>query len=156
MPSHNTSMRGRGLARTLNSALAAGRFAMRSCVCGFTLIEVLVTLSILASIMCLGLFATTDFLRRTNLADARDTLVIFLTHARAASMSNVGDVSHGVCFDSHAFDASISISGLPACNSGDLFTFTQLSGTTTGVHIILSQASTSLEIDVDREGGMMW
>jgi prepilin-type N-terminal cleavage/methylation domain-containing protein len=149
-------MRGRGLARTLNSALAAGRFAMRSCVCGFTLIEVLITLSILASIMCLGLFATTDFLRRTSLADARDTLVTLLTHARVASMSDVGGVSHGVCFDPREFGASISVSGLPVCDSGDVFIFTQLSGTTTGAHIVLSQASTSLEIDVDREGAITW
>jgi prepilin-type N-terminal cleavage/methylation domain-containing protein len=123
---------------------------------GMTLIEVLVTLGILASVLCLGLFATTDFLQRTSLEDARDTIVILLTHARAASMSNVDNMTHGVCLDPHEFADSIAISGLPACDSGDTFAFTRLSGTTTGAHITLSQSSTTLTIDVDKEGNISW
>lgn len=123
---------------------------------GMTFIEVLVALGILTSVMCLGLFATTDFLHRTSLADARDTLVTRFIHARVAAMSNLDDVTHSVCLDPHEFGSSILISGLPDCESNEVFTFAPLSGATTGAHIILSQASTTLTIEVDTNGAITW
>lgn len=151
---------------------SAGRKTVR----GFTLIEVLITLAVLSIIATLGLFATHDLYRGTSVQEERDTLVSLLTRARSHSMTNLSALPHGLCCDdtsesyivfrgTYALSAveetapkgkSVTLSGLPACGSGDEIFFTQLSGKAAPTSITISQDGNTSTIDVNEQGTILW
>lgn len=63
---------------------------------GFTLIEVVIVMAILAIIGGLGLFVGTDFYRSYILRTERDTLVSILQRQRSRALNNINDSHHGV------------------------------------------------------------
>src|ERR1039458_2199647 len=66
---------------------------------GFTLIEVLVVMGILAILSTMGYLITIDFYKSYAFNAERDTIVSLLQKARAASLSNINESPHGVYFD---------------------------------------------------------
>ena len=66
---------------------------------GFTLIEVLVVIGILAVIATLGLFVSMDFFRSRSSHSEQETIVSLLQNARSQSMNNINQARHGVHFD---------------------------------------------------------
>ena len=66
---------------------------------GFTLIEVLVVMGILAILSTMGYLVTIDFYKSYAFNAERDTIVSLLQKARAASLSNINQSPHGVLLD---------------------------------------------------------
>ena len=66
---------------------------------GFTLIEVLVVMGILAILSAMGYLVTIEFYKSYAFNAERDTIVSLLQKARAASLSNINQSPHGVYFD---------------------------------------------------------
>lgn len=142
---------------------------------GFTLIEVLVTLALLTAVMGLGMLGTLRPLQSAGITGERDLVVSLLSRARSRAMGNDGDVPHGFCYDASGVyevfkapytsdakeeyrtkSASVSVSGVPACGSGQEIIFAQLSGTTSPAEIDLSQGDASTSIQINSEGTILW
>ncbi|HEY4498247.1 MAG TPA: prepilin-type N-terminal cleavage/methylation domain-containing protein [Candidatus Paceibacterota bacterium] len=70
---------------------------------GLTLIEVVITMAILAIIGGLGLFVSTDFYRGYILRTERDTLVSILQRQRSRALNNVSDSHHGVFLETDQY-----------------------------------------------------
>lgn len=80
---------------------------------GFTLIEILVVVSMMVIIMSFGIFFDMDKFRQNSFQADRDILISALQHARSQAISNIcyGDTSicqedgkpHGVYIESHQF-----------------------------------------------------
>lgn len=79
----------------------SGVFARKSGA-GFTLIEILISVTILATLFGLGLFVSFDFYRSYALASEKNTIVSVLQKARGESLNNIGQVRHGVHFQTTA------------------------------------------------------
>lgn len=142
---------------------------------GFTLLEVLVTLALLGIVLGLGIRSTFFPYSRANITGERDLIVALLSRARSRAMGNDSNVPHGFCYDaigvyevfrspyaSNAKEeygtksASVIVSGVPTCGSGNEIIFTQLSGTTSPAEIDLSQGDASTSIQVNNEGTILW
>lgn len=65
---------------------------------GFTLVEILVSLSILTVILALGLFISMDFFRSYSFHSEQSVVVSLLQNARSQSMNNINQTRHGVHF----------------------------------------------------------
>jgi len=65
---------------------------------GLTLIEILVSVSILIVVLGLGLFVTFDAYRGYSFRSERSVLISALEKARSRSMANLHQTTHGVCF----------------------------------------------------------
>ncbi|MDP1689244.1 MAG: prepilin-type N-terminal cleavage/methylation domain-containing protein [bacterium] len=63
---------------------------------GFSLIEVLVVISIFTMLLGIGLFFSFDFYRGYQISTERDIAVGILEKARSRAMSNIFESSHGV------------------------------------------------------------
>ncbi len=65
---------------------------------GFTLIEILIAIAILALIVSVGLFISFDFYKSYAFRSERNIIVSVLQKARNQSLSNINQVRHGVHF----------------------------------------------------------
>src|SRR5690242_12740236 len=65
---------------------------------GFTLIEMLVAMAVLAVVIKLGLFLSLDFYKGTSYRSEKDVIISVLQKARSQSMNNIDQVQHGVHF----------------------------------------------------------
>ena len=63
---------------------------------GFTLIEVLVVVTLCGIIMSTGLILSQSSIGHTYILSERDTLVSLLTTARGHSLANINQTPHGV------------------------------------------------------------
>ena len=70
---------------------------------GFTLIEIIICLGILAVLISLGLFMNVDTYKSYTLSFERDTLVGALERARAESLNNMFEMPHGIHFESGVY-----------------------------------------------------
>ncbi len=70
---------------------------------GFTLIEVVVVMGILAILLSFGVPYTVTFYRTYALQSDRNTLVALLQQARGASLANNSNVAHGVAITTAAY-----------------------------------------------------
>ena len=142
---------------------------------GFSLIEILVVMSIIGAIMSLGLLFDFNSFRGYYFRSERSTIVSVLERARSRSMNNYFGSTHGVCFISPNY---IIFKG-NSCNTGNpdnelipanqnIFTssdfattfptlvFSQLAGTTTGGTIHLTDGLRSGDIIINNEGAINW
>lgn len=67
---------------------------------GFTLLEIIVSIAILALIASLGLFISLDFFKNYSLRSEQNVIVSLLQNARSQSLNNIDQVRHGMHFES--------------------------------------------------------
>jgi len=65
---------------------------------GFTFIELLIVVAILAVIITLGLFIGLDFYKRSSFRSEKDIVLSSLQKARSQSLNNINQARHGVYF----------------------------------------------------------
>jgi prepilin-type N-terminal cleavage/methylation domain-containing protein len=145
---------------------------------GFTLIEILVSFSILAILACLGLFLSMDFFRGYSFDYERNILIAVLQDARSESLANINQANHGFCFDdtkkeyvifqgdtcdlanllNETFPASSIIDLEMREDSGPVqkIIFEQLNGDSASTTIQLSGNSKSAIIQINEEGRISW
>ena len=66
---------------------------------GFTLIEVVITVGLIAIIASLGMFLSFDFYRGFAFLSEQKTIISILQKARNSAMSNINEKPHGVHFE---------------------------------------------------------
>ncbi len=138
---------------------------------GFTLIEVLVSMGILAMLGTLGLVFGLDFYRAYAFNSERDLAVGILQKARSRSLANINQTTHGVCIigskyilfegalncdpnnsANEVYDANPGVS-----NSGLQIVFQQLSGRPNSVgSVTLTSGVRSSVININAEGMVEW
>ncbi len=84
---------------------------------GFTLVEILVTISIFALIAAFSVFASFDYYRSYALRSERYNLVSLLQKARGQAQANINQQKHGIHFDSGGFtlfEGNAYVAGAPS------------------------------------------
>ncbi len=138
---------------------------------GFTFVEVLVTMAIVAGLFVVGSFVSFDTYRGDLLKAEQATLVSVLQKARSRAMNNIDATPHGVYIDSNFFtlfrgsvyNPLSSTNERIQRNSGvvisviDPVVFAQLSGepTPTG-DIVLTYGARTATISIKRGGLIHW
>ena len=140
-----------------------GRTFVRDYKMGFTLIEILIALSILIILFALGLFISFDFYKSYSARSEKEVIVSTLQKARSESIDNISQTAHSVHFSNNpltytlmpenlaisaAYNISITSPALPFDVS-----FTQLSGDSSSQTIILSNGE---NITINSEGRIDW
>jgi prepilin-type N-terminal cleavage/methylation domain-containing protein len=172
----------------LNKILCSGRDAdnlildpnslRRKFAPGFSLIEILVVIGLVAAVMTLGLFMSMDTMRGTHFRSEQQVQVSALMKARSRAISNVHQSAWGVCYaapgyiifrgqtyaagaatnETVAGDPGVGYAALPgsfACGSGAVV-FSQLAGTTTPIELALTQAGRTATTTIHYEGTIIW
>jgi len=139
---------------------------------GFTLIELMITIALIAIFGGLGLFVSMDFYRRYSFYADQGALVSILRRAREYSLANIGSVPHGIritddqyiLFQGTSYANRDSQYDEPIQKSPSILTqgiseivFTPLSATssTSGI-ITISNSIQSRDIEINSEGRINW
>jgi len=139
---------------------------------GFTLIEIILVMTLLVMVLGFGLITGFDSYRRDALRAERNTVISVLQKARSQAINNVNNSKHGFYFDGTNYivfegtssDSRISEKDLlipknsviTATGSVEIV-FDQLMGNTvqTG-DFILSDDTSSTTISINQEGRINW
>jgi prepilin-type N-terminal cleavage/methylation domain-containing protein len=155
MPSHNTSVHNRS---------SRG---------GFTLLEIMISVTILTIILGLGISVSVDAYQGYFFRSERTIIISMLERARSLSMNNINETLHGLCYDATTqsyilFEGSLCVPGASAnitmnANAGIAVSglssgviFTQLSGTTSSATITISSIGRTADISINHEGRISW
>lgn len=144
---------------------------------GFTLIEIIIVMAILAVVFAMSAYITTGFYQSYSFNSERATLVSVLEKARSQSMANINAHEHGVFITSSAFilfegtapltyttrisSLDLPITTTPRISHSGLSTiiFKQLSGdvdsSMTGM-ITLQDETHIASISLNTAGGIGW
>ena len=139
---------------------------------GFTLVEIVIVVAILAVVLGLGYFVGFDFYKNYALHSEKDILISVLRKARSQALNNVGATAHGVYIDDSSYTIfygnsfvsrdsqydenirkapGISLSGL------NEVVFAPLTATSTASStIVLNNNRNSFFIDINSEGRINW
>ncbi|MES2007009.1 MAG: prepilin-type N-terminal cleavage/methylation domain-containing protein [Patescibacteria group bacterium] len=148
---------------------------------GFTLIEVVIAMAILAGILSLGLFMSIDSLHSTYSRSERDLVVSVLEKARSRALANIDESAWGVCYvapnyilfkskdgvcvtgvasnEATQAGAGVTVTGLA---QGTPIVFAQLSGIaspatpTTPVDVVINQQNKTSTVSINYEGAIIW
>lgn len=139
---------------------------------GITLIEILVTMGILALILSLGYFVGFDFYRNYALHSEKDILLSVLRKARSQALNNVNSTSHGVYIGSNSYtifygssfasrdsqyDENIREAPGIALSELNEVVFAPLTATSTASGtIVINNGRKSFFIDINYEGKINW
>jgi len=142
---------------------------------GFTLIEMIIALSVLVIIMGLGLFYGMENFRGETFRSEVDTMVGVLQKARSRAMANIKQSQWGVHYAGspgytytifrgtdyvHALEKEVVEGGRAASITPSPLldvVFTQLSGTTTGTFsATIQEGGRTSNIQVNYEGTIIW
>lgn len=139
--------------------------------CGFTLIEILVVMSIVAILLVAGFFVSFDSYNRESISAEHTALVSTLEKARSRAMNNINQSRHGVHIEDDSYvvfrefpynpiestneeiprNSNIIISGL------DEVIFEQLSGETNDDGTItLTEGPRTKNIEISENGLINW
>lgn len=154
---------------------------MPKSVWGFTLIEVIVTLTLMSVLFSFGLILSMDVYRATLERSSRDVLVTALTTARTRALVNLHQSPHGVCYRAPDFivfrgtlydaaspfnetmpgDPSITLTSANdflTCGTGSGIVFGQLSATTSNTEVvtIAEEGRPSQSVQVNALGTIVW
>jgi Tfp pilus assembly protein FimT len=156
-----------------------GQVKLKS-ILGFTMIELLVVMTLVIFVASLTLYFSLDMYRGYAFRNERNLVVSILQKARMEALSNVGystltnnGSSHGVRFEADEFvvfegptyTASCSPSSTNLCISANTgvthsganeITFNQLDGTSSGGSVTLSNGTHTSVITVNSEGQISW
>ncbi|TSC82284.1 MAG: Uncharacterized protein G01um101420_448 [Parcubacteria group bacterium Gr01-1014_20] len=142
---------------------------------GFTLIEIIVVITIVVILAGLGLWVGMDAYRGYSYRSERDVLVSVLQKARLASMVNINEAKHGVHVESNRytvfqgetyltrdanFDQIITPGGAVWLDSPfplpqDVI-FDQLSGVSSPITLTITDSIKSSDIQINNEGQISW
>ncbi len=139
---------------------------------GFTILEVVLVIGLLAIIFAMGIPITFDFYVNYELGAERDNLISILQQARDLAMSGKGGVAHGVYLDTNGYvifegvsyasrsadyDQNFSIAELIQTTGPDEIVFEALSGRTSpSVSFSVTNGKQTFNIDVNAEGRVQW
>ena len=140
---------------------------------GFTLLEIMISVTILTIILGFGITISFDAYRGYFFRSDRTIIISMLERARSLSMNNIGETVHGLCYDATTksyilFEGSVCDPGASAnitmdANSGITVSglspgviFTQLSGTTSIATITISSIGRTADITINHEGRISW
>ena len=147
---------------------------------GFTVLEMLVVMGLLAIVSALGLFMSMDSYRGGSFRNERDTIVTALQTARSQAMNNIclgsgctDGKAHGVHFEigkyiifqGNAYSSSDPLNQTIASNDPNVVVtgpadviFSQLSGqvAAAGTIAVSDQAGHSSTISINGEGQIVW
>lgn len=136
---------------------------------GFTIMEVLVIVGLIAIIALFTSGIDTGAITRSNANSEANTLIELLTRARSLALNNVNENQHGVYVDASSFilfegdsyATAVSTQATPRnsliSHTGDTeIVFTRLAGSTTPASMTLSANGVSATIDVNAEGRIDW
>lgn len=160
--------------------------SMVKCSHGFTFVEVLIAVALLAIITSFGLFISFDFYKSYAFRSEKSTIVSVLQKARSQSLNNINQTRHGVHFQASPlqyviFECSSTCVSYPGSSSSDIIidssygisiappalpfdvVFDQLSGScvssncsTTPLVITANYGAKSYNISVNNEGQIDW
>jgi len=135
---------------------------------GFTFIEAIVAIAIIAVVASLGLFVGMDFYRDYSFRSDRDIAVSALQRARTRSLSNINESKHGVYIDvsgytifqgntfatrDSSYDENISSGGTITHSGIGEVVFSQLTGdSSVAGDIIISDGFKTATISLNSEG----
>ena len=137
---------------------------------GFTLLEILIGLSILIFLIGLGLFLSMDFFRTYAFNYERNLVMSILQRARSRAMANIDQVSHGACYDPIR-KAYVLFNDSSSCfTSAEIFSiskgitnsgfsgvvFNQLDGKTVSSSITLTDQGQTSTITINNEGAVLY
>jgi len=135
-------------------------------------IELVITMAIIAIMVGLGLFVSLEFYRSSDLNSERDILLSVMRRARTQALDNVYGLQHGVFVSPSSYiifagssyasraaqydetfprSNAISVSGLSEIVFSALASTSTSSGT-----IILADATASTTMSVNNEGQINW
>lgn len=142
---------------------------------GFTLIEIMIAIGILALIASLGLAMDLSFLKSDILQAEQSIIVSGLEKTRSRSMNNMFASPHGFCYVSPNYvifygrltclplsatdeliGSNITISDNPSSTFPAVIVFSQLAGTTTSATIHITDGLKSKDININYEGRIDW
>ena len=142
---------------------------------GFTLIEVVIGMAIIAFLAGLGLFLSMDFYRGYSFNYEKNLIVASLQKARSRAMANINQTSHGFCkqgdeyivFEGNdcsdlardtskdeIFQASKVINLTNLSSKG--IVFEQLSGNAASTTLSLTGEGKTANISINEEGAIIW
>ncbi len=153
----------------LHNISISGKFSGR----GFTLIEILLVITLVALIFAFSSALGFDSFRRNYLKTEQDTLVSILQKARSQAINNINNKKHGFYFngtDYVIFEGDSFVSPQPqdlviqknpsiTITPGSLteVVFDQLTGNANPVgDIVLSDGISSITISINQEGRINW
>jgi Tfp pilus assembly protein FimT len=137
----------------------------------FTLIELLIVIGLTTALFALGAVINFDGYRASLSRSERDTVLALLTRARSNAMANTYQTPWGVCYIAPNYiifrgvtcsagaatneptgaSADVTVTGLSAASP---IVFTQLSGTTTGGTVTITQQGRTYNLTINYEGGI--
>lgn len=141
---------------------------------GFTIVEIIIVLAIVASLAAIGLTVGIDSYQRFLFRSDLHATSSLLQKARSSAINNIGETSHGVYFDdigghfilfrglsyatrNASFDLSVEKSKTITLTPPLLeIVFSPLSGTTTGGTLTLTDGAKNATIQINNEGGINW
>lgn len=139
---------------------------------GFSLIEMLVVIALMAALAAIGLIAGLDSYQRYLFRSDLDTAAALLQKARSSALNNIGEASHGVYFGdtgkfvlfrgasyalrNPSYDLPIEKSKVVSASGLREVVFVPLSGETAGGNIVLSDGARNVAITINNEGGISW
>ncbi len=133
---------------------------------GFSLIEVLVVISIFTTLATLAMYVSFSSIGRTSLKSETNDLVLLLTKARSNAMSTIDARSWGVCvlgtslvlfsgssYATRSHEESLAAhSTIAGMDCGGGIVFAQLSGNTIDTNITVSLGGKATTISINHEG----
>lgn len=146
---------------------------------GFSLIEIMVVVSVLVLILSLGLITNLDSYQKYMFRSENQILVSSLEKVRSESLTNKNQSPHGICFDEiekrfvlfegRAYGTSVNhifietnplttVSSSPDtffCTKGGII-FSQLSGTTSPIEIVVTQYEKVSTTTITHAGTIHW
>lgn len=145
---------------------------------GFTLIEVMIVLGLIALIGGLGLFVSFDLYKSYSFRSERNTVVSSIQKARGQALANINQTKHGAHYDSGSncilyskcyviFEGSSFVAGAAsnieiqassavAVTWSNDIVFNQLDGASNAVTITLTQDANSATISTNNAGRIEW
>jgi len=140
---------------------------------GFTILEIIITMTLISSIAALGVTVGIDVYRSGTLSAERDLVVSGLEKARSMAITNTGSSDHGLYIENNKHtifrgnsyelrnpDYDVAVPNSPRITStGTLeFVFEQLSGDglISGTTTLVDETGVSRDISVNAEGRINW
>lgn len=137
---------------------------------GFTAIEIIIAIGLLALLTGLGLFLSFDFYRGYSFRYEERMLISMLQKARSMAINNIEQMPHGVRFETDhyiffrgsAYDihdpqnATIPFGTGVTATGTVQFIFQQLSGNTSTGTIRLTDGTKNADITINNEGAIIW